>query len=525
MAAEVAKTVALADIPTLHSDGAAAVAKKDEYEVSEASKVAREKHEKDMERILLQRRAAALAVPTSDAAVKEKLRQMGQPVTLFGEREMERRDRLRYLMADEGGDRLPQKQEAKEESVKISAVQKSTFYTEGTADLLRARMEILHFSVPRAADRIARAKRKRENPDEDEEQEIKSVLKSVANFSLDCSEIGDDRPLTGCAFSPDSALLATCGWTGVAKIWSVPDVKKVGALKGHHTERLTDVVFSPDGQNIATASADRTAMVWDLQGNMKMAFKGHLTRLARIAFHPSGAYIGTTSFDKTWRLWDVNTGAEVLLQEGHSRGLYGIAFQCDGSLVASCGMDALTRVWDLRTGRSIMALEGHVKPVLGVDFSKNGYHLATGGEDHTCKIWDLRRKAMLYTIPAHSSLISQVKYEREDGYYLMTASFDNTAKAWSGRDFKPVKTLSGHEGKLTGVDVTSDNQYVVTVAHDRTIKLWSQKNSPADDKEDEEMPDVGEGEQQQHETQELAEMESEKEEQEDDEGEMEPPVQ
>jgi U4/U6 small nuclear ribonucleoprotein PRP4 len=34
-------------------------------------------------------------------------------------------------------------------------------------------------------------------------------------------------------------------------------------------------------------------------------------------------------------LWDVETGGELLLQEGHSKEVYAIAFQQDGALVAS----------------------------------------------------------------------------------------------------------------------------------------------------------------------------------------------
>lgn len=150
--------------------------------------------------------------------------------------------------------------------------------------------------------------------------------------------------------------------SGVAKIWSMPQVNKVSALKGH-TERATDVAFSPVVNHLATASADRTARLWNTEGSLLKTFDGHLDRLARIAFHPSGKYLGTASFDKTWRLWDVESGEELLLQEGHSRSVYGIAFHRDGSLAASCGLDALARVWDLRSGRSILALEGHVKPV------------------------------------------------------------------------------------------------------------------------------------------------------------------
>ncbi|KAF9679591.1 hypothetical protein SADUNF_Sadunf06G0030700 [Salix dunnii] len=373
------------------------------YEISEASRLVRERQQKAMQEFMMKKRAAALAVPTNDMSVRTRLRRLGEPITLFGEREMERRDRLRMLMA------------------KLDS--------EGQLEKLMK----VHEEEEAASTTAA----------EDAEEEFVHSL------------------------------------SGVAKIWSVPQVTKVCTLKGH-TERATDVAFSPVHNHLATASADRTARLWNTDGSLLKKFEGHLDRLARIAFHPSGKYLGTTSFDKTWRLWDIDSGVELLLQEGHSRSIYGLAFHHDGSLAASCGLDALARVWDLRTGRSIMALEGHVKPLLGISFSPNGYHLATGGEDNTCRIWDLRKKKSLYVIPAHSNLISQVKFEPQEGYYLVTSSYDMTAKVWSGRDFKPVKTLSAHEAKVTSLDIGADGHLIATVSHDRTIKLWSSRSNEKD---------------------------------------------
>lgn len=162
---------------------------------------------------------------------------------------------------------------------------------------------------------------------------------------------------------PFCCIFLYSAWSGITKIWSMPQVSKQTTLKGH-TERATDVVFSPVDNILATASVDRSAKLWKSDGSLLKSFNGHLDRLGRIAFHPSGKYLGTSSFDKTWRLWDVDVGMELLLQEGHSRSVYAVCFHPDGSLAASCGLDSLVRVWDLRTGRSILSLEGHVKPVM-----------------------------------------------------------------------------------------------------------------------------------------------------------------
>ncbi|CAI5458178.1 unnamed protein product [Closterium sp. Yama58-4] len=475
----------------------------------------------------MKRRARALAVPTSDTDVRLRLRAIGEPITLFGEREMERRDRLRSIMAKlDAEGRLDELYEAIERQMRESGEggaevleteevpQAELFYTEGSKELLLARQEIAVFSLPRAGERIRRAKRRREDPDEDEEAEAKEMIGVVQGMSMQVSEIGDERPISACALSPDASLLATSGWSGACRLWSLPAVRAAGALRGH-SERATCVAWHPhalsslpaSGPNIATAGADRCALLWSLPwaastppdangqsytpsslpqsdgpdsssrpappfssssptlSTPLLRLSGHLDRIARVAFHPSGRFLASTSFDKTWRLWDVERGGvELLLQEGHSRAVYGVSFQKDGALVATCGLDALCRVWDLRTGRSILALEGHVKPLLACDFSPNGYHLATGGEDHTCRVWDLRRcrkgagggggaggaegsGGSLYVIPAHTRLVSVVRYEPREGMLLLTAGYDNTAKVL-GRRFKPVKVLAGQSGEM-----------------------------------------------------------------------------
>jgi U4/U6 small nuclear ribonucleoprotein PRP4 len=355
------------------------------------------------------------------------------------------------------------------------------FFTKGTTELLQARVDIARYSLPRAKARVDSAKLRLgeagENPDH--------VLTQAREFVLESSEIGDDRPLTGCSFSRDASKLATSSWSGVIKVWSMPQINNVATLRGH-TERATDVAFCPvDNSILATASADKTAKLWNSDnGSLLASFDGHLDRLARLAFHPSGKYLGTASFDKTWRLWDVTTGTQLLLQEGHSRGVYGVGFHPDGSLAASCGLDAHARVWDLRSGRLYCTFTGHVRPVLGVSFSPDGRLVATAGQDNFCRLWDLRTtRTMLYSIPAHKSLVSQAKFEPLDGAYLATSSYDGTAALWSARDYKPIKSLPGHDSKVTSLDISADGQQIVTVSHDRTIKMWSCRSSMPQDKE------------------------------------------
>ena len=53
---------------------------------------------------------------------------------------------------------------------------------------------------------------------------------------------------------------------------------------------------------------------------------------------------------------------------------------------------------------------GHVKKVTCAAFHPNGWEVASGSDDHTVKVWDLRKRACGYTLPAHTGLISDIRY-------------------------------------------------------------------------------------------------------------------
>ena len=38
-------------------------------------------------------------------------------------------------------------------------------------------------------------------------------------------------------------------------------------------------------------------------------------------------------------------------------------------------------------------------------------YVGTGGDDNVVRMWDLRQKKSVYTIPAHTSLVSYMKFQ------------------------------------------------------------------------------------------------------------------
>ena len=114
--------------------------------------------------------------------------------------------------------------------------------------------------------------------------------------------------------------------------------------------------------------------------------------------------------------------------------------------------------------------------MISLKFMPNCYQIATGSDDNTVKIWDLRKRSCIYTVPAHTKLVSDIKFEDEyEGRVMITTSYDHKCKIWSTGDWVLIRTLTGHENKITSASVTKDLQYIITTSFDRTFKLWQMK--------------------------------------------------
>lgn len=96
--------------------------------------------------------ARKIALPTNDGQVRLRLRELNEPVTLFGEGPADRRDRLRELIAKarlEKGEEGMEVEEEESDSEDSGEEPDEEFYTEGSAALKKARRDIAEYSIPR----------------------------------------------------------------------------------------------------------------------------------------------------------------------------------------------------------------------------------------------------------------------------------------------------------------------------------------------------------------------------------------
>jgi U4/U6 small nuclear ribonucleoprotein PRP4 len=459
------------------------------------------------------RRAAQIAVPTDDGRVRAQLRQMGEPITLFGEGLADRRDRLRELMTDLAD-------EAAEDGLSPDVPmqdadqqdQEEEFYTEGIPELLEARQQIARYSLPRARARIARQKEESTIPLRTHVQHRKAIKERLGGFELFGSQIAGERPVSITRFAPNGKTIAAGNWGGGIKLLEVPTLETTRTLRGHTGivggiawypgSTLDFSTVSPDSLNLASGGGGQGGAnevhFWSLNQDTPIStLQGHTDRVCRVEFHPSGKHLASASFDTTWRLWDVETTTELLLQEGHSRQVFAVSFNTDGSLLASGGFDSIGRIWDLRTGRTVMILDGHIREIYSLDWGIDGYRVLSGSGDGWVKCWDIRQVRGVGGLGAHNGNVSDLRWfkgidgdstfqvdapmengvkqertPRKAGTFFVSSGFDKNVNIYSADDWALARQLSGHSGNVLSVDVSNDSKWIASSGHDRTVKLW-----------------------------------------------------
>ncbi|KAI9657698.1 MAG: hypothetical protein M1821_002874 [Bathelium mastoideum] len=509
-------------------DGTDAAIDRD-YDIPGASSgVAPEKASAILQQFERKRFAKTIAVPTDDGRVRARLRELGEPITLFGEGPADRRDRLRELLADQAaasGDLDTPMRDVIEDQEEDNEADEE-FYTEGPPELLDVRKDVARYSLPRARARIAQQTIESSIPLRAHVRHRKAIKERLAGFDLYGSQVVADRPVSIARFSPSGEMIAAGHFGGGIQFLSVPNLEKTQTLRGH-TGRVGGIAWFPNATlpstNVSSAAVnlassggegDNNVNLWSLEEDAPVAvLSGHSGRVCRVEFHPSGRYLASASHDTTWRLWDVATTTELLLQEGHSAGVHTVSFNSDGSLLASAGLDSIGRIWDLRTGRTVMILDGHIKEISALDWGPDCHRVLTGSIDGFVKCWDVRAVRETASVGANKGGVTDLRWfkgstgapttsvtianggetngtheeqqrdgaldsrsqvvPKKSGTFFISSGLDKNINIFSADDWALCKSLGGHSGNIFSTDVTDDARWILSSGYDRTVKLWA----------------------------------------------------
>ncbi len=217
----------------------------------------------------------------------------------------------------------------------------------------------------------------------------------------------------------------------------------------------------------------------DLPTTLFMTWQGNEESISSAAINPDLSLFASVT-DKIIKLWDVNTGVLLHTLEGHEYKVSSVTFSPQGDMLASGSMDNSIKLWNVNTGELITTLgaglfftAGHEKAVNSVAFTPDGKYLVSGGADKNVKLWELSTGKVLQTLTGHNGEITSIAITTHEDNILVIASGsqDKTIKLWFNT--VPLYTLEGHEDTIQSIAFSPDGKILASGSRDKTIKLWS----------------------------------------------------
>ncbi|OWZ24307.1 hypothetical protein PHMEG_000669 [Phytophthora megakarya] len=347
-------------------------------ELSESSRAAQEKHALLLRRIEAEKRARNIAVPTNVEEVIRRLRQLGEPITLFGERPADRRERLREILsrleleAEETGfvhqvlADIQQQEAGAGEAVAAGRDERSVgrsakpqedqlFYVPIKNDGLKSARTAMFAHTTTVVG--ARLKRERQ------ERHMMALLMVLHGFGVRpavnlwryCKDTRHDwlllqeghyKEVYAIAFQKDGALVATGDLNGNGRVWDLRSGKAILPLQGH-SKQILSMDFAANGVQLASGSDDRSVRIWDLrQQKCSYMVPAHSNLVSDIRFSPgSGELLLSASYDSSIKLWRTRDWSLLTTLRGHDGKVMSADFAPDEKHIVSCGFDRTFKLW------------------------------------------------------------------------------------------------------------------------------------------------------------------------------------
>ena len=282
---------------------------------------------------------------------------------------------------------------------------------------------------------------------------------------------GHNEAVSGVAWSPNSARLASTSQDTTLQIWNPTDENDVLILQGL-ASGVNGVSWSPDGKRIVAAYGNTVVQIWDaVKGKTLIAYDGHGKAVNGVAWSPNDTFIASCSDDATAQVWNPIDGRTSFNYREHADAVLGVAWSPDSTRVASASADHTVQVWNATDGSRIALYCEHTGPVNAVAWSPDGLLIASASDDHTVHLWRATSGDPVYIYRGHKDVVHSVAWS-PNGTRITSGSFDKTARVWNTHDGSHVFIYHGHTGLIHAVAWSPNGAFVASASSDETVQVW-----------------------------------------------------
>jgi eukaryotic-like serine/threonine-protein kinase len=214
---------------------------------------------------------------------------------------------------------------------------------------------------------------------------------------------GHNAPITGLAWSPDSARVASASYDTTVQLWN-PNTDATLGIYNQNVGPVNALSWSPSSSYIASSDYTHAVQVWDARLLQTLQiYSNHKDVVRTLAWSPNALSVASGSADSSVQVWRALSGNMTLNYQGHKGAVNSVSWSSDGMYIASASDDLTVQVWNALIGSSISIYAKHTASVTCVAWSPNGRMIASGSQDGTIQVWDPFQARLLYIYRRHNS--------------------------------------------------------------------------------------------------------------------------
>ncbi|MDA0590100.1 MAG: hypothetical protein O2820_10855 [Planctomycetota bacterium] len=274
------------------------------------------------------------------------------------------------------------------------------------------------------------------------------------------------KPVGAIAVSPDGRVLAIARF-GTVEVVEAETRKVIRTLDGL-PGKVNSLQLIKDGRWVVAgtgvAGLYGQATIWNIEsGETIHLTEGHRDILYAATASPDNRFLATASYDRKIILWDLKTGKEVRRFEGHNGAIFDLVFSPDGKLLASASADSTIKLWQVSTGIRLDTLSQPLKEQYVVRFSPDGQFVVGGGLDNRIRVWRVvsnekpQINPLVHARIAHEGAITQLGFT-PDGKSLISIADDRTLKLWETTEFTQLHDYEKQPDITTALAMTADSR-------------------------------------------------------------------
>ncbi|MFG2004738.1 protein kinase [Spirillospora sp. NPDC048911] len=287
---------------------------------------------------------------------------------------------------------------------------------------------------------------------------------------------GHGAEVTGVAFSPDGAILASGGADGLILVWNAMTGQRVRSLEGH-TYPLVSMAFSADGKTMTTGA--ELVRIWNLdtgrqlRGIATQRRTGFDSGLSALACSPDGRYLATDGRDGKALLWNVTPGRIIRSLTGQAGAA--LAFTPDGRGLVGGGRTL--RQWNVADGALVRTFAKASGPVHAIALSADGRFLAASSDTSPVALWDFATGNKIRDFTGRGNSSGPIALS-PDGKLLASASRAEDPAAeeitvWDVGTGQVNRILKRHTGSVQALAFHPNGTALASASQDRSVRLWN----------------------------------------------------